>query len=112
MNDYALRFPVPVPGNLSQLEFTWQNLRPQQPLKYRIEMTVDNPEAMLPPTLDIPSTGESSARGRQATRELGTTRYASSQAHLDTHTHTDRHALTCVDINKYKYTDTYMYVCI
>ena len=59
MNDYALRFPVPVPGNLSQLEFTWQNLRPQQSLKYRIEMTVDNPEAMQPPSLDIPSTGES-----------------------------------------------------
>ncbi|XP_003746387.2 tyrosine-protein kinase RYK-like [Galendromus occidentalis] len=57
MNDYALRFPVPVPGNLSRLEFTWQNLRPQQSLKYRIEMTVDNPEAMQPPKLDIPSTG-------------------------------------------------------
>ncbi|XP_028968163.1 tyrosine-protein kinase RYK-like [Galendromus occidentalis] len=57
MNDYALKFPVPVPGNMSQMEFTWQNLRPQQPLSYKIDTTTDNAAAMALPTLDIPLTG-------------------------------------------------------
>lgn len=58
MNDYALKFPVPVPGNMSQMEFTWQNLRFQQPLSYKIEASTDNPKAMAPPKLDIPLTGK------------------------------------------------------
>ncbi|OQR76714.1 tyrosine-protein kinase RYK-like [Tropilaelaps mercedesae] len=58
-NEYALRFPVPVPGNMSQLEFSWQNLRPQhQMLNYRIDIQLDNPHAMFQPTLDVPTKGE------------------------------------------------------
>lgn len=58
MNDYALGFPVPLPGNVSQMEFTWQNLLPQQPLSYKIDTTTDNAEAMAQPTLDIPLNGK------------------------------------------------------
>ncbi|XP_022649629.1 tyrosine-protein kinase RYK-like isoform X2 [Varroa destructor] len=55
-NEYALRFPVPVPGNMSELEFSWKNLRPQhQTLNYKIEIQLDNPHAMFQPTLNIPS---------------------------------------------------------
>lgn len=57
-NEYALRFPVPVPGNMSELEFSWKNLRPQhQTLNYKIEIQLDNPHAMFQPTLNIPSKG-------------------------------------------------------
>lgn len=56
MNEYALRFSVPVKGNT--VEFSWQNLKSQQQtLNYKIEIQVDRPEAMNPPKLDIPSRG-------------------------------------------------------
>ncbi|XP_022648256.1 tyrosine-protein kinase RYK-like isoform X2 [Varroa destructor] len=57
MNEYALRFSVPVKGNT--VEFSWQNLKSQQQtLNYKIEIQVDRPEAMNPPKLDIPSRGQ------------------------------------------------------
>lgn len=58
INDYALKFPVPVPADTHLLVFNWQNTRPQIPLSYRLETSVDDLDAMHLPKVDIPTRGE------------------------------------------------------
>lgn len=56
VNDYALGFVVMVPDYISELHFTWQSLR-STPMPYSIGITVNNPEALHTPQLNITRRG-------------------------------------------------------
>ncbi|XP_065345399.1 tyrosine-protein kinase RYK-like isoform X2 [Cloeon dipterum] len=52
INVYALNFVVPVPANISTLEFSWQSLD-RKPLSYSLRIEYDNFDALKPPRIDI-----------------------------------------------------------
>ncbi|CAN8020923.1 unnamed protein product, partial [Ixodes persulcatus] len=58
-NEYALGFVVPVPANVSELEFVWQGLGPV-PLAYALDVQVAEGKghgALARPSLDVEPTG-------------------------------------------------------
>ncbi|XP_042150115.1 tyrosine-protein kinase Dnt [Ixodes scapularis] len=58
-NEYALGFVVPVPANVSELEFVWQGLGPV-PLAYALDVQVAEGKghgALARPSLDVDPTG-------------------------------------------------------
>lgn len=56
INHYALEFVMPVPAHISELRFTWRNMR-STPIHYNIDLTVSNVEALSPPLLNISKKG-------------------------------------------------------
>ncbi|KAI4477161.1 hypothetical protein M0804_012982, partial [Polistes exclamans] len=56
INDYAIKFVVPVPAQVHKLHFTWQNLA-GRPLPYTLDVDISNPSA-LSSSLNISQTGE------------------------------------------------------
>ncbi|CAH1377716.1 unnamed protein product [Tenebrio molitor] len=57
INNYALNFVVPVPSKLDSLQFTWKSVA-DRPLLYAINVDASNtPSVLLPPKLNITSTG-------------------------------------------------------
>ncbi|XP_059481243.1 tyrosine-protein kinase RYK-like [Neocloeon triangulifer] len=56
INSYALNFVVPIPANITALEFSWQSLA-RQPLSYALRIEYNNFDALKPPHIDIPAKG-------------------------------------------------------
>ncbi|KAF7396469.1 hypothetical protein HZH66_007331 [Vespula vulgaris] len=56
INEYAIKFVVPVPAQVHKLHFTWQNLA-GRPLPYTMDVDISNPSA-LSSSLNISQTGE------------------------------------------------------
>ncbi|GJQ65745.1 hypothetical protein Trydic_g11929 [Trypoxylus dichotomus] len=56
VNTYALNFVVMIPANISDLLFSWQSLT-KHPLPYVLTVNYDNQGVMLPPQMNISTTG-------------------------------------------------------
>jgi len=56
VNDYALKFQVPIPANISVLHFTWQNLG-SSPIPYSISLSVSDTRALGQPMINISRKG-------------------------------------------------------
>lgn len=57
VNSYALQFTVLLQAHINDLHFVWQNVQPQ-PVKYSINFTVSNREALGIPQLNISRFGD------------------------------------------------------
>ncbi|KAI1285905.1 Tyrosine-protein kinase RYK [Halotydeus destructor] len=56
VNDYALKFVVPVPSEISELHFTWQSLT-ATPILYSIGLSVNDLKALGTPLINISRAG-------------------------------------------------------
>ncbi|XP_014230078.1 tyrosine-protein kinase Dnt-like [Trichogramma pretiosum] len=63
INEYAIKFVVPVPAKLDKLHFTWENLA-GRPLPYTVFVDISNPTA-LSSSLNISDAGEIPVGGLQ-----------------------------------------------
>ncbi|RWS23229.1 tyrosine-protein kinase RYK-like protein, partial [Leptotrombidium deliense] len=74
VNDYALKFVVPVPPTITELHFTWQSLI-ATPMPYSIALSVNDISAIGTPTINI------TRKGQVPMKEQGSYCYR----HLDTY---------------------------
>ncbi|CAN7996310.1 unnamed protein product, partial [Ixodes hexagonus] len=80
-NEYALGFVVPVPANVSELEFVWQGLGPV-PLAYALDVQVAEGKghgALARPSLDVEPTGTLPSAPRTFRVRLPCTGHASAE---------------------------------
>ncbi|XP_050405969.1 tyrosine-protein kinase RYK [Patella vulgata] len=58
INNYALSFNLPIPADVEDIYFTWQNLKESPAMFYRMGFTVSNPRAMNQPSANISKDGQ------------------------------------------------------